>query len=407
MYFVIFVDKIHKKDYHFVMNNFPRLINIDPEQKSSIFLFGPRATGKTTWLRKHFSQAIVIDLLKTEDYHNLLSNPSRLEHRIPPHFSGWVIIDEIQKVPMLLNEVHRLIETYGYRFILTGSSARSLRRKGINLLAGRALDYRMHPLTCQEMQKSFSLEQALQFGLLPAVYNAADPKHYLSTYITAYLREEILQEGITRNIAEFSRFLEIASFSQGALLNLSEIARESGIERRTVNEYFSILGDLLIGFELPAFTKRAKRRLMTHSKFYYFDTGIYRTLRPKGPFDRADEIDGPALETLFFQHLRAINDYFRLGYTFYFWRTSNQAEVDFIAYGERGLLAFEIKRSKTILPKDLKNLKLFQSDYEMAHLFMLYGGEHEEYYDNIRVLPFTKALFQLKEILENPLSTSN
>lgn len=383
-----------------VIKNFERLLSINPQQKSSIFLFGPRATGKTTWIRAHFPQAIVIDLLKTEDYQALSVNPSRLSQRIPSDFTDWIVIDEVQKIPELLNEVHRLIEAKRYRFILTGSSARSLRRAGVNLLAGRALDYRMHPLICLELMTEFSLKQVLLYGLLPPVYHVDDPAHFLSTYVTTYLREEILYEGITRKMTEFSRFLEIASFSQGGILNYSEVARETGIERRVVNEYFSIILDLLIAFELPAFTKRAKRRLITHAKFYYFDVGIYRALRPKGPFDRADEIDGAALETLFFQHLRAINDYFRLGYQFYFWRTSNQCEVDFVAYGEKGLYAFEIKRSHTVTKKDFKGLKLFKADYDMAKLYLLFGGDHKEYHEDIYVVPFTEALFQLKNILE-------
>lgn len=390
-----------------IMNNvhYHRLIHLLWNQQSSILLLGPRATGKTTWLRENFPNAIVIDLLKTEDYQIFLNNPSKLENRIPTHFSDWIIIDEIQKIPDLLNEVHRLIETFGYRFILTGSSARKLRQKGVNLLAGRALDYRMHPLVCQEIGPAqFVLEKALQGGLLPTAYQMDNPLHYLSTYVTTYLREEIAQEGILRNIAQFSRFLEAASFSQGQLLNYSEIGRDLGIDRKTVAEYFSIVYDLLIGVELPVFTKRAKRQLITHAKFYYFDVGVYRSIRPKGPFDRPEEIDGPALETLFFQHLRAMNDYYQLGFQFYFWRTDSQVEVDFVAYGEKGLFAFEIKRSKTIQKKDLKGLKLFGQDYEMAQLYLLYGGTAKEYYDTIQVVPFVDMLFALPEILQSQMT---
>lgn len=194
---------------------FDRLLNIDPKMPSSVFLFGPRGTGKTFWLKQHFKDALFIDLLETATYNDLLANPSRLSLRIAPNFDDWIIIDEVQKIPELLNEVHRLIESYKYRFILTGSSARKLRSKGINLLAGRALNYSMHPLTCQELGKDFSLDHAIHYGLLPSVYTVHDPLHYLETYITTYLREEIQQEGITRNIGEFARFLEIASFFSG------------------------------------------------------------------------------------------------------------------------------------------------------------------------------------------------
>ena len=379
---------------------YKRLIAIDPHSKSSIFLFGPRGTGKTSWIKTHLQDILYFDLLNTSLFNDFLANPARLEERIPKNFSHSIVIDEVQKIPELLNEVHRLIETYGYRFILTGSSARSLRRKGVNLLAGRALSYTMHPLTCYELESDFSVESALKFGLLPSVYHLSDPQHYLETYITTYLREEILQEGLMRNLTQFARFLETASFSQGQVVNMSEIARETAIDRKLVNNYFDILEDLLIGYWLPVFTKRAKRRVISHPKFYLFDPGVYRTLRPKGPLDSPEEIDGAALETIFLAHLRAVNDYYRLGYTLFFWRTSNHIEVDFVAYGEHGLFAFEIKRSRNISRSDLSGLKAFSSDYKIAKCYLLYGGDHEEYHDNIHVIPFSKGLNQLIEILQ-------
>lgn len=376
-----------------------RLIQIDQNSKSSIFLFGPRGTGKTLWINTHLKDFLYFDLLNTEIFNAFIANPTRLEERIPKDFSHFIVIDEVQKVPELLNEVHRLIEKYGYRFILTGSSARSLKRKGVNLLAGRALNYTMHPLTCYELGEDFSLDTALQVGLLPSVYTVSDPKHYLETYITSYLREEVLQEGLARNLSQFARFLETASFSQASIVNVSEIAREIGIDRKLVNSYFEILEDLLISYRLPVFTKRAKRRLVAHPKFFLFDPGVYRSIRPKGPLDSPEEIDGSGLETLFLLHLRAVNDYYRLGFNLYFWRTTNNVEVDFVAYGERGLFAFEIKRSKSISRSDLSGLKAFSADYEVAQCYLLYGGDHEEYHGNIHVLPFTKGLKKLIEIL--------
>jgi predicted AAA+ superfamily ATPase len=378
---------------------YKRIIKIDTNSRSSVFLFGPRGTGKTLWIKTHFKDFLYFDLLNTEVFNDFIANPTRLEERIPKGFNQYIVIDEVQKAPELLNEVHRLIESYGYRFILTGSSARSLKRKGINLLAGRALNYTMHPLTCYELGEDFSLETALNVGLLPSVYNVSDPKHYLETYITSYLREEVLQEGLTRNLSQFARFLEAASFSQGSILNMSEIAREAGIERKLVSNYFDILEDLLISYRLPVFTKSAKRRLVSHPKFYFFDPGVYRTIRPKGPLDSPEEIDGGALETLFLAHLRAINDYYRLGYNLYYWRTSNNVEVDFVVYGEHGLFAFEIKRARSIKRSDLSGLKAFTNDYKVAKCFLLYGGDHEEYHDNIHVLPFAKGLQKLIEIL--------
>lgn len=376
-----------------------RLINIDINSRHSIFLFGPRGTGKTLWVKTHFKDYLYFDLLNTELFNDFIANPARLEERIPKHFKPFIVIDEVQKVPELLNEVHRLIESHGYRFILTGSSARSLKRKGVNLLAGRALNYTMHPLTCYELEEDFSLDAALKNGLLPSVYQTTDPKHYLETYVSSYLREEVLQEGLARNLSQFARFLETASFSQGSILNISEIARETGIERKLVSNYFDILEDLLISYRLPVFTKRAKRRLVAHPKFYFFDSGVYRTIRPKGPLDSPEEIDGAALETLFLAHLRAINDYYRLGYHLFYWRTSNQLEVDFVVYGEGGLFAFEIKRSRYVNRTDLNGLKAFMNDYNVAKCFLLYGGQHEEYHDDISILPFTKGLQQLINIL--------
>jgi len=380
---------------------YDRLLDLEPELRQSVFLFGPRGTGKTSWIKQHLPNALYFDLLSTRLYNEFLADPSRLEKRIPKVFEDWIVIDEIQKVPELLNEVHRLIELRRYKFLLTGSSARKLRQKGIDLLGGRALDFRMHPLTCIELGDDFSLEKALQFGTLPSVFTVDDPRHYLDSYITNYLREEVMQEGLARNIGEFSRFLETASFSQGESLNLSEIAREAAIDRRVVSSYFDIVEDLLIGFRLPVFTKRAKRRMVAHPKFYFFDAGVYRSIRPKGPLDLPEEIDGPVLETLFIAHLRAFNDYYRLGYTFYYWRTTNKTEVDFIAYGEKGLLAFEIKRKRQVSGRDFNGLRNFYKDYDMAKLYLVYGGDHEEYHHNIKVIPFKKALFQLKTILMN------
>ncbi len=376
-----------------------RILTIDQKTSSSVFLFGPRGTGKTLWIKTHLKDILYFDLLNTAVFNDFVANPTRLEEFIPDKFEHYIVIDEVQKVPELLNEVHRLIESHHYRFILTGSSARSLRRKGVNLLAGRALNYTMHPLTCYELGTDFSLETALKYGLLPSVYNMSDPKHYLETYITTYLREEILQEGLTRNLSQFARFFETASFSQGQVVNMSEIAREAAIDRKQVSSYFGILEDLLIGYWLPVFTKRAKRRLVSHPKFYLFDSGIYRTIRPKGPFDSYEELDGAGLETIVLAHLRAINDYYRLGYNLYFWRTSNGVEVDFILYGERGLFAIEIKRSYSISHADLSGLKAFSTDYPIAKCYLFYGGDHEEYHDHIHVLPFNKGLQELITIL--------
>lgn len=380
---------------------FSRLLKIPVDNNKSFFLFGPRGAGKTTWIKSIFSEALYFDLLEFDLYNDLLARPGRLENLIPPGFQNWIILDEIQRIPQLLNEVHRLIETFHYKFILTGSSARTLRKKGVNLLAGRALTYKMYPLTAVELGDSFCLKKSLAWGHLPSIPSEKKPNLFLKAYVQTYLREEVLQEGLTRNLGSFSRFLETASFSQGSVLNISEIARESGIERMRVTNYFSILEDLLLASLLPVFTRRAKRRMISHPKFYFFDVGIFRALRPMGPLDSPQEAEGPSLETLCFQELSAINDYYNYEYNLYYWRTSNGVEVDFILYGPKGLLAFEIKRSSRISKKDLNGLRLFANDYPEAKLYMLYGGSRQEYVNNISILPVEKALKELPAILQN------
>lgn len=370
-----------------------------PKAKS-FFLFGPRATGKTTWLQQVFPSALYIDLLGSELYSLLLASPSRLAQMIPPGFSDWVIIDEVQRIPDLLNEVHRLIEQRKIQFILTGSSARKLRAKGVNLLAGRALTRFMYPLTAEELGHDFSLRTSLQFGHLPAIYSESDPADYLASYIRTYLREEVQQEGLTRNLQVFARFLEAASFSQASILNITEVARECRANRKLVEQYFFILEDLLLAHRLPVFTKRAKRRMVSHPKFYLFDVGVYRTIRPKGPLDRPEEIEGTALETLVFQELMAVNGLHRLGYDLYYWRTANGQEVDFILYGESGLIAVEVKRAAKIRTKELKGLKAFARDYPQASLYMFYGGDKKMFIENITLLPIEKALAELPKLLQ-------
>lgn len=376
---------------------YPRLIR--PPKNKSFFLFGPRGTGKTTWVKSAFPNAIYLDLLEAELFNDLLANPQRLENFIPSSFADWIIIDEIQRVPELLHEVHRLIENNHYKFVLTGSNARKLKRKGQNLLAGRALTYFLHSLTAKELDKDFNLSKSLQYGQLPSVYTESDPKKYLESYVKTYLEEEIQQEGLTRNLSAFSRFLETASFSQGAVLNVSEIAREAGIERKVVENYFSILEDLLIGYRLPVFSKKAKRRLIFHPKFYFFDVGMYRTIRPMGPLDLPEEAEGSSYETLFLQELKAINDYFDLGYRLFYWRTANGIEVDFIAYGERGICAFEIKRTRKLTTTMLKGLKFFLKDYPSAKCYFIYGGKREMKDGRIKIIPMEKTLKHLSEIL--------
>lgn len=378
---------------------FKRLLNIPLQTRKSFFLFGPRGTGKTTWLKKYLPDALCFNLLLSDSYNRLSANPGVIRQMIPPDYNGWIIIDDIQRVPELLNEVHDLIESKNHIFILTGSSARKLRKSGVNLLAGRALTYHMHPLTALEQEGEFDINKSLFSGNLPARFSENDPQKFLMDYVQTYLREEVLQEGLTRNIGNFSRFLETASFSQASVINTSDIAREAGLERVLAENYFSILEDLLIGIRLPVFTRKAKRKMVVHQKFYYFDAGVFRAIRPTGPLDSDSEINGSAMETLVLEELRAINDYLGCHYQLYYWRTKNGLEVDFILYGEKGLLAIEVKASQHIHPKDLRGLKEFKKDYPMAKCYLFYGGETPLYFGDITVLPVTQALKSLDDIL--------
>ena len=380
---------------------FERAIGKPLESRKSFFLFGPRGTGKTTWLKHRLPEALFVNLLQSEFYNRLTANPGYLRQLIPPDHSGWTIIDEVQRIPALLNEVHDLIEARELAFVLTGSSARTLRRKGVNLLAGRALTYRMHPLTVAEQGDAFNLRDSLQSGHLPARFSESDPGKYLEDYVQTYLREEVMQEGLTRNIGHFSRFLEVASFSQGTTVNISAVAREAQISRPVAESYFSILEDLLIAVRLPVFSRKAKRKLVTQAKFYFFDAGVYRSIRPAGPLDSGAEIDGPALETLVFQELRAVNDYHGLDYRIHFWRTRSGLEVDFVLYGPNGLLAVEVKRSTRIQSRDTRSLREFRKDYPPARCFVFYGGPSPLYMDGVTVLPIEHALKDLRRILTN------
>ncbi len=372
---------------------YPRLLQAPPRQ--SFFLFGPRGVGKTAWLHQQFPGALFFDMLDYQVYTELLASPQRLGERIPQGQKEWVVVDEVQRVPELLNEVHRLIESRRLRFVLTGSSARKLRGRGINLLAGRAVTRHMHPLTALELGKDFDLKRAVRFGCLPMACTSENPEDYLKSYAATYLREEVQQEGLTRNIGAFSRFLEAASFSQGSVLNMAAVARECAISTKVVEDYFSILEDLLIAIRLPVFTKRAKRKLIAHPKFYFFDAGVFQAIRPRGPLDAPEQIHGPALETLFLQQVRALNDYKDLGYRLHYWRTANGDEVDCVLYGERGLRAFEVKMAHNVRPDDLRSLLRFLSDFPQAKTHLLYLGQRRWHDRGIEVLPFEECVATL------------
>jgi predicted AAA+ superfamily ATPase len=373
---------------------------LTPQKNKSFFLFGPRGTGKTTWLKRNYPQAIYLDFLKSNIYTELLASPQRLETYIPPNNNKWIILDEVQRIPEILNEVHRLIENNQYKFILTGSSARKLKRNGVNLLAGRALTYQMYPFTALELKEDFSIEHAINWGLLPATLKEENPQNFLESYIKTYLEQEIQQEGLTRNLANFSRFLETASFSQGSVLNISEIARESFNGRKLTENYFSILEDLMIAYQIPIFTKRAKRKLIKHPKFYFFDVGVFKTIKPQGPLDIDKEINGAIVETLVLQQIIAINHYLNLNYKIYYWRTINQTEVDFILYGPKGIIAIEVKSNSKYSPKYIKGLNLFSKDYPEAKKYFIYTGKEKRYINNVKVVPIEEFLLNLDKYLQ-------
>ncbi len=371
---------------------------IPPDQ--SFFLFGPRGTGKSTWIREHFGEKILyLDLLRMDVFRTLTANPERLRELVEGRNPGvdTVVLDEIQKAPTLLDEVHSLMEKQKkIRFILTGSSARKLKRAGVDLLAGRALIRNLHPFMAYELGKKFVLEKALQYGLVPLVMNAPDPEGTLAAYAALYLKEEVQAEGLVRNIGSFARFLEAISFSNGSILNLSHVARECQVGQKTAEGYLDVLEDLLLGHRLPVFQKRSKRSLASHPKFYYFDTGVFRSLRPTGPLDDPGTIEGAALEGLVFQHLRAWNGYGGDKHTLSYWRTRAGNEVDFIVYGKDGLHAIEVKNSKRIRPEDFSGLISIGEEYPIAKRYLLHRGADRYVHEGIRCMPCGKFLAELK-----------
>lgn len=354
----------------------------------SCFLFGPRGTGKSTWLRDQLPNALYLDLLDPALYRRLAARPERLRELIAGSpGSDAVVVDEVQRVPELLTVVHAVMEEPSPpRFVLTGSSARKLRRGGLDVLGGRALLRTLHPFMAAELP-AFSLDEALRIGLLPLVTNAPDPAATLNAYASLYLEQEVRAEGMTRNVAAFARFLEAASFSHGSLLNVSALARECEVERNTAVAYLEILEDLLLAFRLPAFRKRAKRATVARRKLYLFDAGVFRSLRPKGPLDRPGEIEGQALEGLVAQHLRAWAAYSDRSAQLFFWRTRAGTEVDFVVYGEDGIHAVEVKNRARVDSRDLRPLRAFRADYPEAEATLLYRGDERLCIDGIGCLP--------------------
>lgn len=362
----------------------------------SCFLFGPRGTGKSTWLRHQLPGALYLDLLDPALHRRLTARPERLRHLLAGSpGADTVVIDEVQRAPELLTVVHAVLEEPSPpRFVLTGSSARKLRREGPDLLGGRALLQTLHPFMAAELPY-FSLDVALRIGLLPLAVTATDPVATLDAYASLYLEHEIRVEGMTRNVGAFVRFLEAASFSHGSVLNVSAMARECEVQRKVAARYVEILEDLLLAFRLPVFKKQAKRATVARRKLYLFDAGVFRSLRPKGPLDRPGEIDGQALEGLVAQHLRAWTAYSQHDAKLYFWRTQAGTEVDFVVYGEDGIHAFEVRNRAKVDAHYLRPLRAFQDDYPEATAALLYRGSERLRVDGIWCVPVEEFLMGL------------
>ncbi len=329
---------------------------------SSILLLGPRGTGKSTWIEQHFQDVAYYDLLNSREAIRLARHPDLLfdeqQHLAP---GSWVIIDEVQKVPALMNEVHRLMEKKQLRFALCGSSARKLKRTGTNLLAGRAIVTHMHPLTRGEMGQDYDAERALTHGTLPLSVAGEDAEGYLTTYVDCYLNEEVRAEALTRNVGAFSRFLEVAARQNGQLTNAANISREAAVSRTTVQNYFDILVDTLIGYWLPAWKLKSATKQVTHSKFYLFDTGVARALSGRLPYPPTQEELGPLVETLVINEVKAFLAYNKLRYAISFWRNYDGAEVDLVCETRNGFIAVEIKAAREWQRRFGRGLNLLRS----------------------------------------------
>ena len=365
-----------------------RVLNA-PEQ--TFFLLGPRGSGKTTWLRATFSDAHVIDLLSEETYQRLLASPGQFADELRAVPAGrWVIVDEVQRLPSLLNEVHRFIEERGQKFVLCGSSARKLKRGGVNLLAGRALYRSMHPFVPEELGQQFDLEEILRYGTLPIVWDSTAKQETLSAYAHLYLKEEIQAEALVRNLPGFARFLPIAALFHAQTVNVTNIAREAGVARTTVTGYLDILEETLLCFRLPAYETKLRVRERKLPKWYWCDPGIVRGMkRVTGTI--APEERGTLFEGIVAQLLRAYKDYRGICDDIYYWATSGRStmEVDFILVRGSDLIAIEAKSGNTFADAWCKGLRAIGPLEGVRRRIVVYPrGPAMRTKDGIDVLPF-------------------
>ncbi len=340
---------------------YSRYLQLNKETESSLFLFGARQTGKSTILRKEFPKSVFIDLLDSELRMRFKRRPSLLYEMLKDKESNTiVVIDEIPEVPELLNEVHRLISEKDIIFVLCGSSARKLKRKGYNTLGGRAYPCYFYPLTSNEIT-DFDLDRALTYGLLPTHYLAKNPKRLLAAYVDVYLKEEIQEEALARNLTGFHRFLEIAALTNGEIVNYANIASECGVSAQTIKSYFGILEDTLVGYMIPAYTKVMKRRLVQAPRFYFFDVGLTNHLLHRDALVRGTPEYGHAFEHFIIMELIAYIGYNHKEEQLSYWRTHTGVEVDVVIGNAK--LAIEIKSADEIAKRHMKGLKSFGDDY--------------------------------------------
>jgi len=348
---------------------FKRSLTLPAPGTETFFLWGPRQTGKTTLLRQTYSEGWWIDLLKAEQFRRYVARPELLRQELesdPPGPGEQVVVDEVQKVPALLDEVHWLIENRGFHFALCGSSARKVRRGAANLLGGRAMRYELHGLTAGELGDEFDLDRVLNCGYLPPVHEARRPNRLLDAYIADYLKEEVAAEGLVRNLPTFSDLLDVAALSDGEIVNFSNVARECGVSSHTAKNHFQILEDTLLGRWLPAYRKRAKRRVIQASKFYFADVGLVNRMARRGQLYAGSELYGKAFENWVFHELTSFVAYREYDGLLSYWRLASGIEVDFILGNMAA--AIEAKSSETVTRAHLNGLRSLAIDHpDVAH----------------------------------------
>lgn len=379
------------------MKRLKRILSIELPQGQSAFLWGPRKTGKTTYLKERFPESIYYDFLKTDLFFEFSRRPYLLREQLLAKDRNSlkypIILDEVQKVPQILDEVHWLIENRGLSFILCGSSARKLKRGNVNLLGGRAWHYEMFPLTTAEL-KDWDILHILNQGMIPDHYLKKGYKKSLQAYTQDYLKEEVFAEGLTRNIPAFSRFFEAMAYSHGKLTSYLNISRECGVNSKTVKVYYQILVDTFWGTMIKPFKKRQNRQVITKaSKFYLFDVGVAGAMTKRHLLEEKGELFGKAFEHFILMEIIAYNSYKELDFEINFWRTKSGLEVDFILGG--GEVAIEVKGSQNISKKDLYPMKSFIDEYSPRIALVVSNEREERVHEKIHIVPYRKFLDNL------------